>query len=46
MQEHFRAQNFTDAVVHAIERTGALLSTEFPRQPDDRNELPDAVEEG
>ncbi|HEY5036160.1 MAG TPA: TPM domain-containing protein [Chthoniobacterales bacterium] len=46
MQQHFRAQNFTDAVIHAIERTGELLSAEFPRLPDDRNELPDAIEEG
>ncbi|MGH8164176.1 MAG: hypothetical protein ACREP1_07585, partial [Rhodanobacteraceae bacterium] len=46
MQQHFRAENFTDAVVHAIDRTGELLSAEFPRQPDDRNELPNAVEEG
>lgn len=46
MQQHFRAQNFTDAVIHAIERTGELLSAEFPRLPGDRNELPDGVEEG
>lgn len=42
----FSAENFTDAVVHAIERIGALLSEHFPRMPDDRNELPDAIEEG
>jgi uncharacterized membrane protein len=46
MQTFFRAQNFTDAVVHAIERTGALLAEHFPRQLDDRDELPNAVEEG
>lgn len=46
MQQHFRAENFTDAVVHAIDRAGELLAAEFPRQPDDRNELPNAVEEG
>ena len=46
MQQHFRAQNFTDAVVEAINQTGDLLAAEFPRQPDDRNELPNAVEEG
>lgn len=44
MQAHFKAENFTDAVVHAIERTGELLSAQFPRQPDDRNELPNEVE--
>jgi uncharacterized membrane protein len=46
MQQFFRAQNFTDAVVHAIVRTGELLAREFPRLANDRNELPDAVEEG
>lgn len=46
MQTFFKAQSFTDAVVHAIQRTGELLAHEFPRQPNDRNELPNAVEEG
>ncbi len=46
MHTFFKAQSFSDAVVHAIERTGVLLAEEFPRQPDDRNELPNAVEEG
>jgi uncharacterized membrane protein len=46
MREHFRAENFTNAIVHAIERTGLALGQHFPRQSDDRNELPDAVEEG
>ena len=46
MALHFRAENFTDAVVHAIDRIGALLSEHFPRLPDDQNELPDTIEEG
>jgi len=46
MRVHFKAENFTDAVVHAIEQTGDLLAQHFPRRPDDRNELPDRVEEG
>jgi uncharacterized membrane protein len=46
MQEHFKAENFTDAVVHAINQAGELLGQHFPRDSDDRNELPDAVEEG
>jgi|SRR6185295_18529716 len=45
MRTYFKAQNFTDAVVHAIDETGNLLAQHFPRQPDDRNELPDTVEE-
>jgi uncharacterized membrane protein len=46
MQTHFKAENFTDAVVHAIERTGALLAEHFPREPGNHDELPNAVEEG
>ena len=46
MQAYFKAENFTDAVVHAIKQTGDLLAQHFPRQPDDRDELPNAVEEG
>jgi len=36
--------NFTGAVVLGIEEAGAALAKHFPRDPDDRNELPDAVE--
>jgi uncharacterized membrane protein len=45
MRQHLRTENFTDAVVYAIERTGELLSQHFPRQSDDRNELPNEVQE-
>ncbi len=45
MREHFKAENFTDAVVHAINQTGELLGQHFPRGSDDRNELPDVIEE-
>jgi uncharacterized membrane protein len=43
MRTHFKAEHFTDAVVHAIEQTGELLADHFPRRPDDRNELPNTV---
>jgi uncharacterized membrane protein len=46
MQPHFQADNFTDAVVHAIGQTGDLLAEHFPRRSDDRDELPNTVEEG
>ena len=46
MQASFRGANFTDAVVHAIERIGELLAEQFPRLPGDIDELPNAVEEG
>jgi len=45
MEEHFRRGEFTTGLVHGIERAGALLAQHFPRTPDDRNELPDEIEE-
>jgi uncharacterized membrane protein len=45
MRAHFQAENFTDAVLHAIRETGELLAQHFPRRPNDRNELPNTVEE-
>ena len=45
MRAHFQREAFTDALVEAIENAGNLLATHFPRQPDDRNELPDIVVE-
>ncbi len=41
MREHFKETNFTEALVHGISETGALLAAHFPRRADDRNELPD-----
>ncbi len=46
MGTHLQAHNFTEAVVHAIREAGQLLTQHFPRRPEDRNELPNAVEEG
>lgn len=45
MSEHFKRGDFTAGLVHGIDRAGALLAEHFPRSPDDRNELPDRVEE-
>lgn len=45
MTEQFRQGAFTAGITLAIARAGELLATHFPRQPDDRNELPDTVEE-
>ena len=44
MTTHFLAGNFTEGILHGIDRAGALLAEHFPRRPDDQNELPDAVE--
>jgi uncharacterized membrane protein len=46
MRVHFQAAHFTAALVEAIEEAGKLLAQNFPRRPNDRNELPNAVEEG
>lgn len=46
MQAHFQHEEFTDAIVEAIQGAGQLLASFFPRQHDDRDELPDQVIEG
>jgi len=43
MQGHFRAGDYTAALLSGIARAGALLAQHFPAGPDDRNELPDQV---
>ncbi|HVF73236.1 MAG TPA: TPM domain-containing protein [Chthoniobacterales bacterium] len=46
MRQHFLREEFSDAVVEAIESTGALLARYFPRTGGSSNELPDEVVEG
>lgn len=43
MTGHFKRGDFTEAIVHGISRAGELLAQHFPRNPDDKNELPDEV---
>ena len=43
MTGYFREEKFTDGLVHAIGHAGRFLAKHFPRQPDDKNELPDSV---
>ena len=45
MTSYFKRGEFTEGLVHGIERAGALLAEHFPRSADDRNELPDTIEE-
>jgi uncharacterized membrane protein len=45
MEQQFRRGQFTEGLVNGVERAGALLAEYFPRQPDDRNELPNRIEE-
>ena len=46
MRRHFQQEEFTDALVEAIESTGQLLGRYFPKSSDRGNELPDDVLEG
>jgi uncharacterized membrane protein len=43
MSGHFKRGDFTEGVLHGINRAGELLAGHFPPGPDDRNELPDEV---
>lgn len=46
MRRHFQEEEFTDALVEAIESTGQLLARFFPKSSDRGNELPDEIVEG
>ena len=46
MRRHFQEEEFTDALVEAIESTGQLLARYFPKSSDRGNELPDQIVEG
>jgi uncharacterized membrane protein len=46
MRGHFQQEEFTDALVEAIESTGRLLGRYFPKSSDHGNELPDSIVEG
>jgi uncharacterized membrane protein len=46
MRAHFQKENFTDALVEAIEEAGNLLARHFPKTSAPRNELPDEIVKG
>jgi uncharacterized membrane protein len=46
MRDHFLREDFTQALVEAIESTGKLLAKFFPRTGPAPNELPDEILEG
>jgi uncharacterized membrane protein len=46
MRRHFLREEFTDALVEAIQSTGQLLARYFPKTGASTNELPDDVVEG
>ena len=43
MEDHFRAERFTEGIIAGVAAAGAELARFFPRSPDDRNELPDHI---
>jgi uncharacterized membrane protein len=43
MTGHFKRGEFTDGLLHGINRAAELLAAHFPHEPDDRNALPDDV---
>jgi uncharacterized membrane protein len=45
MTGYFKRGEFTEGLLHGINRAGELLAAHFPHEPDDRNELPDDVVE-
>lgn len=46
MRIHFQNENFTDALLEAIQETGKLLAHHFPKGSSPQNELPDQIIEG
>ena len=46
MRHHFLREEFSDALLVAIESAGQLLARHFPRTDSSTNELPDDVVEG
>lgn len=43
MTGHFRNGNFTQAIIHGIQRAGALMAEHFPHHAGDKNELSDDI---
>jgi uncharacterized membrane protein len=45
MQNHFRSEQFSEAIVDAIRDIGSVLAEHFPGKADGTNELPDEIVE-
>lgn len=43
MRTHFQNENFTDALIDAVNEVGTVLAGQFPKTVKDANELPDDV---
>jgi uncharacterized membrane protein len=46
MRDYFQKEDFTQALVEAIEQTGQLLAKHFPKAGGGKNELSDEIVEG
>lgn len=45
MEESFRRGEFTEGIVRGVQKVGELLAVHFPRSTQDRNELPNTIDE-
>ncbi len=45
MTAFFKQGDFTSGVIHGVERAGELLSAHFPAEKNQKNKLPDQVED-
>lgn len=43
LKDEFSQGSYLGGILHIIDRMGEVLAAEFPREPDDVNELPDEV---
>jgi uncharacterized membrane protein len=43
MRKHFQNERFSNAMVEAVNEIGNVLARDFPKTPEDANELPDDV---
>ncbi len=46
LSAHFRDGKFTDGLVETIGELGSVLAAHFPREAEDRDELPNEIDEG
>ena len=44
MSGYFKRQQFTEGLLHGIEKAGELLAQHFPRHADDKNQLSNEIE--
>ncbi len=45
LEAHFRKGDFTDGIIRGVEKIGEVLAEHFPRSAEDRDELPDEIDE-